>query len=137
MVKTKDGQDNKPSRLADLQDQGIEPDRPECDAQYLLDYLYDVGPVVTGGMGAAPLDHAALQAWQQNTGIVLSPWQVKTLRRASADFAAMLTDAKEPDCPSPWQPDSEEVDRQEVGKKVQNAFRTLLSTRPKNVSRNT
>lgn len=137
MVKTKTGQDPKPSRLAELKEQGIDPDRPPIDAQYLIDYLFDAGPVLTGGMAIAALDHVALRAWQQNTGIRLNPWQVRTLRHLSGEYAAMLTDAKEPDCPSPWQPEIDEPDRGEVGKKVQTALRTLMSTRPKNASRNT
>lgn len=137
MVKTNTGQDQKPSRLTELKEQDIDPDRPPIDAQYLIDYLFDAGPVLAGGMALAALDHAALRAWQQNTGIRLTPWQVRTLRHLSGEYVAMLNDAKEPDCPSPWQPEIDEPDRGEVGKKVQTALRTLMSTRPKNASRNT
>lgn len=137
VVTTKTGQAKKPSRLAELIQQGIDPDRPPIDAHYLVDYLFDAGPVLAGGMAITALDHVALLAWQQNTGIHLNPWQVRTLRHLSGEYAAMLTDANEPDCPSPWQPEIEEPDRSEVGKKVQTALRTLMSTRPKNASRNT
>lgn len=137
MVKTKTGHEQKPSRLADLKKQGIDPERPPLDAPYLVDYLFDAGPVLAGGMSITPLDHVALRAWQQNTGIWLSPWQVRTLRHLSTEYANALADAKEPDCPSPWQPEIDEPDRSEVNKKVQTALRTLMSTRPKNASRNT
>lgn len=82
-------------------------------------------------MGRVPLDHAALRAWQDNTGVVLTPWQTRTLRRLSGEYAGALQDAEEPDCPSPWQPEIDELDRTEVSKKVQNAFKLLMNTRPK------
>lgn len=138
VVKSKTGPVPMPSRLAELKEQGTEPARPSIDAAaYLVDYLFDAGPVLSGGMAITALDHVALRAWQQNTGLVLTPWQVRTLRHLSAEYAAMLTDAKEPDCPSPWQPEIEVLDPSEVNKKVQTALRTLMSTRPKNASRNT
>lgn len=75
---------------------------PECEAAYLLGYLFDIGPVQSGGMGLAPISHPEILAWQHNTGICLESWQAVFLRGLSTEYVRASTDAKQPDCPPPW-----------------------------------
>jgi len=121
-----------PSRLEAIKEAGDKPDypaRPLCD--YLTAYLFDAGPTMAGGMGAAPLSYSELLAWQQMAQVSLTAWEAQTLRRLSAEYLAQVHDAASPDCPPPWVEKITEVSREEVSKKVQNAFQTLMSTRPK------
>jgi hypothetical protein len=76
-----------------------EPAMPDCDAQYLIEYLFEIGPTE----GDAPLSHAELQAWQQNTGITLQPWELRLLKKLSLEYLGMYREASEPDCPVPWE----------------------------------
>lgn len=105
------------------------PPRPLCE--YLADYLWDAGPTLPGGMGHVPLTHSEIKAWQDNTGTELTCWEAQTLRRLSAEYLTESQAAEAPDCPAPWSSAPTEETREDVSKKVQNAFRTLMSTRPK------
>lgn len=71
---------------------------PECDAFYLVDYLFEIGPA----QGEAPLSHAELQAWQSNTGIDLDAWQARMLKRLSIEYLNESHQAREIDRPAPW-----------------------------------
>lgn len=75
---------------------------PPVDAEYLLAYLFELGPTMAAGMGAGPITQQELAAWQVNTGIALTPWEARTLRRLSLDYLAAMRDAESPDCPAPW-----------------------------------
>jgi hypothetical protein len=87
------------SRLSQLAQQGItEPEMPDCDARYLIDYLFEIGPT----QGDAPLSHTELRAWQHNIGISLQAWELRFLKRLSVEYLGQYRDAAEPDCPSPW-----------------------------------
>jgi len=91
------------SRRDRLKNDGItDPEMPPCAAGHLLDYLFEIGPTQPGGMGAAPLSHAELEAWQRNTGIVLNAWEARTLRSLSLDYIGETQRAAKPDCPTPW-----------------------------------
>lgn len=82
-------------------------------------------------MGHVPLTHSEIKAWQDNSGIELTWWEAKTLRRLSAEYLTESQAAMAPDCPAPWLSVIAETTREDVSKKVQNAFKTLMSTRPK------
>lgn len=69
---------------------------------YLVDYLFEVGPVMSGGMGAMVVTHEELQAWQRNTGIDLQPWEARGLRRLSAEYLGESRRGEDPHCPPPW-----------------------------------
>jgi len=75
---------------------------PDCDALYLIEYLFDVGPVTHGGMGDAPLSHLELNAWQQNIGIELQPWEVRVMHRLSLEYLSESQKATAYDAPAPW-----------------------------------
>lgn len=74
----------------------------EHEAQYLIGYLFEIGPTQAGGMGAAPLSHAELQAWQHNTGIELQAWEARLLKRLSTEYLIESQQATRPDQPPPW-----------------------------------
>lgn len=81
------------------------PDMPPLDAgRYLIDYLMDVGPVMSGGMGPAPITSADLVPWCEETGLRLQPWESKFIRRLSREYLAESQKAAERKCPPPWRP---------------------------------
>lgn len=68
----------------------------------MVDYLFDVGPVMGGGMSAAAITWEEINEWQDATGIELSAWEARTLRRLSVAFVAATQAAEEPDCKPPY-----------------------------------
>lgn len=97
-------------------DQGLEPGLPEVAEcfRHLIDYLFEVGPDMQTGMGATPLTHGELRAWQDNTGLGLEPWEANMLRRLSAEWIAERHRAEDPSAPAPYQvalPSREDVAR--------------------------
>lgn len=101
-----------------------EPDMPAVEgAGYLLSYLWEVGPVVAAGAGSGPVTHEELRAWQSNTGIDLSAWEARTLRRLSCDYLAESRAAEKRDAKAPWRSDTPDVAG--VAKTMQEAIRAL------------
>ena len=113
------------SRIEAMGDRADDLEYPPCDAGYLIQYLFDVGPIEAGGMGAAPLSHAEIQAWQCNTGIELTAWEAGMMRDLSKAYLSMSHDATRPSCPAPWTPHGvdERAKTVDVAKRVKEALR--------------
>jgi len=92
----------RPSRIKHYEKEGVEITMPECDAMYLVGYLFEVGPTLPNGMGEAPLTHAEIEAWQRNTGVQLELWESRVLHCASFEYLSELQRAKSPDTEAPW-----------------------------------
>lgn len=96
--------------------------RLECGA-HLVDFLWQVGPAMPGGVGPVPITFSELQAWQQQTGCALGSWEVRTLRRMSVAYVAQAEDSRRRDCPPPWIPPAMVRDRADTAKRVRALFR--------------
>ncbi|NBT33779.1 MAG: hypothetical protein EBT13_18260 [Rhodobacteraceae bacterium] len=74
---------------------------------YLLEILFEVGPAKAAGMaGQVGIDETDLMAWQANQNVRLSPWEARTIRLLSREYAGMLAEASDPQCPPPWVPEA-------------------------------
>lgn len=104
---------------------------PDNPARYLSAWLLEIGPSVAAGMGEGPIGWSDLTAWERLTGVELSPWEARTLRRMSQAFVAERHDAKKPECPPPWRGDDAEVmaQRDVVSAKIKAAFGVMLRNR--------
>lgn len=70
---------------------------------YLIEILFEVGPSLPTGMGGhRPIGELDLAAWMFNQGVSLSPWESRAIRQVSREYAAMLSEAVEPNTPPPW-----------------------------------
>jgi len=87
---------------ADMKDEDYQPDMPPIDAEYIVGYLFDVGPGVNTGMGDVPLRSEHLIAWQEETGILLQPWQAGFLRGLSREYLSQAQKSEKIDCPPPY-----------------------------------
>lgn len=114
------------SRLKKMRHDGVEPSLPDVPTQYLIEYLFEVGPTISTGMGPAIIGWRDLQSWQELLGISLHPWELRILRKLSADFLAQSLKSEKLDCPAPYL-SPQELNRASVSKRVGNAFRSLMS----------
>lgn len=70
---------------------------------HLIEILFEVGPAKASGMGQqVGIDEIDLIAWQYNQDIALTPWEAKAIRTLSKEYAYMLGQASEANCPPPW-----------------------------------
>lgn len=87
------------SRRKALERNGIDkPEMPECDALYIVGYLFEIGPV----LGEGPITQGEIQAWQFNMGITLDAWEVRFLKRLSIEYLDASYAALKPDATAPW-----------------------------------
>jgi len=106
----------------------LTPDMPPIRTPWIIDHLMELGTSEAGVMGAVPISWASIDHWQRCSGIDLPPWIARLLRRLSIDFVAETVRACELDCPPPWAVTSS-LNRDEVSRKVTNAFRALMITK--------
>lgn len=99
---------------------------PACGAQYLLGYLFEIGPAVPVGMGDGPITHCEIAAWMANTGIRLTPWEARTLRRLSKDYVREASWATQSSQPAPWVAEDMNVERLVASGNTKDAIRNLL-----------
>lgn len=110
------------SRLALME--GRPPPLPKVEAcGYLIDYLFEVGPVQSNGMGAMVVSFEELQAWQRLCQHTLEPWEVLTLRSMSQAFANEAQTASEPNAPPPWIELPSDEKRRDIAKRARAALR--------------
>lgn len=75
---------------------------PDCSAQHILEYLFDAGPALRSGMGDSPLTECEIRAWMNNTGIELSAWESRIVKRLSQEYMAEQQRATSPSADAPW-----------------------------------
>ena len=94
---------SKLSRRERIERDGGEIEMPPFDeGEYLIAYLYELGPTVAADMGAGPVTFAEMAAWQAARGFELEPWEARLLRRLSVDYLVESHRATERNCPPPW-----------------------------------
>ena len=103
---------------------GQEPLLPPNPAEYLTDWLFDMGPTTPTGTGAVPITYRDMVAWQEISGITLEPWEGPILRRLSVDYVNQQYEARKRDCPPPYAGTMETVvsNRDRVGMQVSSMF---------------
>lgn len=124
------------TRKQKLAAEGVELQYPQlCGEAYLLDILFDAGPVQPLGMGSAPLDYAEIEAWQRTHGVQLTPWEAGMLRRLSRAYLDTLHASTHPAAAAPGSVEEAPEDADERRKRVSDGLaqqlRMLRDTRKK------
>ena len=107
---------------------------PLGGAAYLIEILFEVGPSKPIGMGgSAPIDDVDLAAWMANQNVRLKPWEAQTIRKISREYAAMLSEAVEPNTPPPWvDPDLLNQERREKIAKAMSNWADNINAKTRN-----
>jgi hypothetical protein len=85
-------------RLERMKTDGIAPSLPDTPAKHLIDYLFEIGPTISGGT----IPPSEIAAWQSFSGVELLPWEAKELRYLSSVYGKQLHESTAPDCPPPY-----------------------------------
>ena len=94
----------------------------------LLEYLYEIGPVIPSGMGLLPVTWTDIAAWQAVTGVMLDPYESAAVRELSMSYIDQHERSRSPSCPAPWV-DPEHVDREAVAARILSQFRAFSRRR--------
>lgn len=104
----------------------MEPPLPPCPVPFIVEHLVEIGPVVSSGMGSAPIGWSDILAWQACTGVALSPWASRQIRSLSIAYLTMCREAEKPDCPAPWQStENIETNRDQVSRRLSLALNAI------------
>jgi hypothetical protein len=102
------------------------PDMPPLEAgEYLVNYLFEIGPVMAAGMGAGPITNQELSAWQRNTGIELRSWEARFICRLSSEYLGESRRAQAANAPAPWESKVTTEERREVAFDLRDSLRSL------------
>lgn len=79
-------------------------DMPPLDgADWLIEWLFDAGPVGNDGMGQRGLTWSELQAWRDLTGTLITAPEARALRTLSQAYAAASAAAQKEHCKPFWE----------------------------------
>lgn len=78
---------------------------PTDGGEWLLDWLFDAGPIGTDGFGARGLNWIELDAWRSATRTLADANDLRALRRLSAIYAAALRESSVPEHGGYWRAD--------------------------------
>lgn len=96
---------------------------PPCEMIYMVDYLFSAGPTLSSPMGATPLTHQEIWAWQQNMGLELCPWEINSLREMSRQYLSELLQSDKHDSPPPWIPEIDKEYGEVIARRVKDVLR--------------
>lgn len=90
--------------------------------EYIVEYLFEAGPVSSNGFGPEPLSWLELEAWAHLAQVNLDSWEARTLRKLSEHYSAQLVKSADPKCRPPGQ---EEQSREQIAADVEAFFDRL------------
>lgn len=116
------------TRLEIIKEDGRDPFYPplEC-AQHIINYLFEIGPILSTGMGAVSISNQELYAWQSNVHIRLKPWESRFIRKLSTEYLSESHKAAKEGAPAPWQSDIEYIDKKQSIVDMKNRIRELAN----------
>lgn len=98
---------------------GKRPPLPAIDGYgYLVECLFEVGPVVSNGMGLESVRWQEIAAWAALCQCQLTPWEATTIKSMSAAYAHEAGEANNPAAPPPWIELPSEEQRTQIAKNV-------------------
>lgn len=71
---------------------------------HIIEWLFEIGPVVHTGMGHTHIRDVDVCAWQENQEIALTPWECSLIIKLSKTYASGLVLFENPKSPAPWMP---------------------------------
>lgn len=94
---------------------------------YLLGYLFEIGPAMSGPAGPCEISHEEICCWQDLTGIDLQAWEARTLRRLSREYVDEMNRATSRDAAAPWVPEAGEPDYAGVAMDMRRAIARMAN----------
>ena len=90
------------SRQEQMKKDGVPVRMPPNPLPHLVGWFVEIGISEANGMGASPLSWGEINEWQRATGVALSPWEARLIRRLSTEYLAESRKAESENHPAPW-----------------------------------
>lgn len=75
---------------------------PSVDkGSYLLEWLFEIGPVESGANGPEPLSWVEINAWKQATGTNATHEELSIIRTMSLEYVGQMHGGEDPKAPDP------------------------------------
>lgn len=100
------------SRLEQMKKDGLTPQMPPNPMPHIIERLVEMGLTEAAGMGAGPLGWLTIDAWQRVTGVPLSLWEARLIRKLSSEYLAESRRAESENCPAPWRAEVTQRERE-------------------------
>lgn len=88
---------------------------------YLIEWLFECGPIKSGGMGQTTLGWTDIKHWSDLTGVNITGWEAVVLEKLSAAYLGEYQN-KELNRVPPWSPKLTEKDRDRVSNQIDRVF---------------
>ncbi len=124
------GEKPKPlTRLEQMKMRKVEATWPPLPVDYIIDWLFEIGPSVAGSMGESAMTLGQINDDLAAIGIDADAWELRTLRRLSKAYVAQRHLSEDPKCLEPRLDEIEALKarRQDVAARLEAAFRMLAA----------
>jgi hypothetical protein len=91
---------------------------PSCATKYLIDCLFDIGPILATGTGNISINHLDIRAWVENTGIQLNVWECRTVRSLSIEYLHQINMSSSKNTPAPFGKDGTIIANKSMQKRI-------------------
>lgn len=103
---------------------GKRPPLPPIDGYtYMVECLFEVGPVDNSGMGPGAVSWREIESWADLCQHQLTPWEATTIRDMSAAYADEAGTASSPTAPPPWVEIPSEEKRERTAAHIRSVLR--------------
>jgi len=75
----------------------------ELSHPHLIEYLYEVGPIGSTGMGPSSINWVELKAWADMAQVQMTGWEARTLRTLSRVYLDQYMKSEDKATPSPFE----------------------------------
>lgn len=105
-----------------MEQRGEQPRFPPAPYQYLVQWWLEIGPALTGAMGAGPLPMRYIADEMETLGVEVTPFEAKAIRAMSRAFLEECREARKAARRAPYSDDLPE----EVQDKVSAQFKAMV-----------
>ena len=103
---------------------------PEIEyGEWIIEYLMEIGPAGSNGMGLCPICYTEINAWINTTKTEVSPWDVNMIRHLSRVYVSQYNDSKDKNAPAPYH--YTEKSEEEIRTDVVKGFKQLVKMKRK------
>ena len=91
---------------------------------YLIEYLWELGPMRSEGLGYVPVSWLEIDAWNRLRQVSLDSWEARVIHLLSVEYCQQIKDSTDPGCPPPYEAEPEP--KQEVRDMVDAKLRAMF-----------